>query len=215
MQLLYSAILFVLFIFLLIGEFYLPSAGTVGAAAVLAAICSIMIAYSQSVFAGIVFTVLVTVATPLILFWMIRRWPDTHIGRRVLNRRPGQQEPAVESLTRSGEKRKDLVGRIGTAKTTLLPGGLIIVDDQKMDAFTEGTPIEAGTEVVIISTTAGKIRVRPHSLQPSLQRDSQNSSNHESPGKANGPREESPPETTSINQSLESLDLDALDEEIQ
>lgn len=201
MQLLYSLILFVLFIFLLIGEFYLPSAGTVGAAAVLAAISSILIAYSQSMFAGIVFTVLVTIATPLILFWMIRRWPDTHIGRRILNRRPGQQEPAMESVTRSGEKRKELVGRIGVAKTALLPGGLITVDGQRLDAFTEGTPIEAGTEVVIISTTAGKIRVRA------------NNSDHQPASEPKAPRENSAPESASINQSLESLDLDRLDED--
>lgn len=212
MQLLYSTLLFLLFIVLLVAEFYVPSAGTVGAVALLAGLTSVAIAFSHSTFAGVGFSITVIVATPVILFWMVRHWPNTPIGKRILNRRPGQTEAPVESTLRSGEKRKDLVGRIGVAKTGLLPGGRIEIDDQRIDALSEGTPIEAGTKVVVISAIAGKIRVRPAGDGDLRQAAALNGDEVDNEGADSGAADVAQ-STQAISHSLESLDLSELDEE--
>ncbi|MCA9136921.1 MAG: hypothetical protein KDB00_09180 [Planctomycetales bacterium] len=195
MELTYSAALFALFCVLLVGEFFIPSAGMVGVAAAIAAITSIAIAFTHSVTAGVAFTAAVMLATVGILYAMVRYWPHTTIGRMILNRRPGQLDEPTESRLPNGEKRKDLIGRIGVARTNLLPGGLVVIEGARLDAISDGAPIDAGTEVVVISTIAGKIRVRAAARadlapeQVAVER-----------------------KTESIETTLESLDLDGLDE---
>lgn len=195
MQLTYSLALFALFCVLLVGEFFVPSAGMVGVAAAIAAITSISIAFTHSLTAGVAMMALTVAATIGILYAMVHHWPHTTVGRLILNRRPGQIDEPTESVLRSGEKRKDLVGRIGVAKTNLLPSGLVIIQGARLDAVSAGSPIDAGTEVVVISAIAGKIRVRAAERsdlapeQVTVQR-----------------------KTEAIEATLESLDLDGLDE---
>jgi membrane-bound ClpP family serine protease len=196
MTLTYSIALLVLFFILLAAEFFIPSAGLVGAAAAVAAAASIAIAFTHSTAAGFSVIATIAVSTPLLLYAMVRYWPHSPIGRMILNRRPGQVDEPVESRVRSGELRKQLVGRIGVAKTNLLPAGLVVIDGQRLDAVSDGTPIDAGTQIVVINSIAGKLRVReagPGDLAPedtAVQRRSE-----------------------ALETTLESLDLDGLDED--
>ncbi|KAA5540656.1 nodulation protein NfeD [Roseiconus nitratireducens] len=195
MPLTYSFGLLAVFFLLLVAEFLVPSGGLLGLAAAIAAFSSIAIAFTHSVPAGLAFGGTIALCTPAVLYAMVLFWPHTAIGRRILNRRPGQLDEPTESLLRSGGKRKDLIGRIGVAKTHLLPGGLVIIDDQRLDAVTDGSPIDAGTQVIVVNTSAGKIRVRAASeadLNP------QQAAARES--------------TEAIESSLESLDLGPLDD---
>jgi membrane-bound ClpP family serine protease len=161
MPLTYSFGLLALFYLLMLAEFFIPSGGMVGVVAAAAGIASIAIAFTHSVAAGMTFLGVISLSTPAVLVFMVKYWPHTPIGRGILNRRPGQMEEPTEHRLRTGERRKELVGRIGVAKTDLLPSGMIVIDRLRLDAVSEGSPIDAGTEVVVISTIAGKIRVRP------------------------------------------------------
>lgn len=196
MPLTYSIALLALFCVLLVGEFFIPSAGMVGLAAAIAALTSIVIAFTHSVTAGMIVLVTVVVLTAVILYAMVHYWPHTSIGKMILNRRPGDLHEPVESRLRTGEKRKDLIGRVGIAKTNLLPSGLVVIDGKRLDAVSEGSPIDAGTEVVVISTVTGKIRVRV-ATRADIE-----------PEQVATERR-----TEAIESSLESLDLDRLDEE--
>ncbi|MCO8123030.1 NfeD family protein [Stieleria sp. TO1_6] len=195
MPLTYSIALLLLYVILLVGEFFIPSAGTVGVAAAISALASIAIAFTHSLTAGIVITLFVVIITPLILYLMIQHWPSTAIGRRILNRQPGQLDEPTESRLRSGAKRKELLGRVGIAQTHLMPSGLVVIDGMRLDAVSEGSVIDAGTQVVVISLVAGKIHVRaagesdimPEQFQ--IQR-----------------------QVESIESSLETMDLDGLEE---
>ncbi|MEO1618557.1 MAG: NfeD family protein [Planctomycetota bacterium] len=160
MTILYSLGLLLLFVVLLIGEFLVPSAGTVGVLAILAGVASISVAFSHSAIAGGAIVAAILVTTPIVLYFMVHYWPYSPIGRLILNRRPGQIDQLPESKTRSGEKRKDLVGRVGVAKTNLLPAGLVVIDGNRLDAVSDGSPIDAGTDVVVVSAIAGKLKVR-------------------------------------------------------
>ena len=97
----------------------------------------------------------------LVLFGMLRAWPHTPIGRRMLNRRPGQLASVPPRRTTSrGTPLDELIGHVGTAKTDLLPSGMVIIDGEKIDAVSIGMPIDAGTKVVVTSVEAGRVHVR-------------------------------------------------------
>ena len=162
MSLLYVALLLVAFYFLLTAEFFLPSGGFLGVAAVGALIGAVVIAFRHSVAAGFTVLTIALLTTPLMIFGLLRVWPHTPIGQRMLNRRPGQiADRAPARMTSSGIRLDDLVGRIGTAKTDLLPSGLIVFDRDKVDAVSIGMPIDAGSKVFVTSVEAGKVHVRP------------------------------------------------------
>ncbi len=161
MQLFYAIGLLIVFYFVLIAEFFLPSGGFLGAVAIAILVAAVSIAFSHSTVAGLVVVVVVVVTTPLFLVGMLRVWPHTAIGRRMLNRRPGQRADATPMRTTSdGTPIGQLVGRLGTAKTNLLPSGMVVIDGEKIDAISTGMPIDAGTTVIVTNTDAGRVHVR-------------------------------------------------------
>ncbi len=126
MQLFYVIGLLIAFFFVLIAEFFLPTGGFLGAVSVAILVAAVVIAFSYSTVAGIAVIVFVVVTTPLCLMGALRVWPHTAIGRRMLNRRPGQQaDTASRRTTSDGTPIAELVGRLGTAKTNLLPSGMV------------------------------------------------------------------------------------------
>lgn len=161
MTLYYAIALVVAFYLLLIAEFLLPSGGVIGAAAAAALIAAILIAFSHSMTAGITLVFFVLVTTPVFVFGLLRAWPQTPIGRRMLNRRPGQlADDPPKKVTAQGTPIDELVGRIGTAKTDLLPSGLVMIDGEKVDAVSTGMPIDAGATIIVTSVELGRVHVR-------------------------------------------------------
>ena len=162
MPLLYAVVLLLLFYALVVIEFFVPSAGIMGIAAAMAAIGAIVIAFTHSAEAGSWMTLIVATTTPGIFFALVRLWPRTPIGRRILNRQPGELAPAANPrTTSSGTPLVDLIGRIGTAKSDLLPSGRVVIDGEKIDAVSLGMPIDAGTLVTVTSIQGNRVRVRP------------------------------------------------------
>ncbi len=159
---LYYAIgLLLIFFVCLIGEFFLPSAGMIGIAALLSAVGTIICGFSHSMSLGITMTGIVGISTPLVLMFMIKIWPHTPIGRRILNRRPGQVDEAPpERVIRDGTPLSQLVGKIGVAKTDLLPSGRVMLQGHKLDAISLGSAIDAGSKVIVVKISAGKIHVK-------------------------------------------------------
>lgn len=193
MTLLYAVLLLLAFYLLLAAEFCLPTGGLAGFAAAAAVISALVISFSHSVNAGVVMLATLFVTTPLIMSGLIRIYPRTPIGRRILNRYPGQvQPPEPVRVTSTGRPLAELVGRIGVAKSNLLPSGLVVIDGDKVDAFSSGMPIDAGDGVVVISVTAGRVQVRPATDEDLAKTDA----------------DASPGSPAALEQSLESLDFE-------
>ncbi len=162
MTLLYAVILLLAFYLMLAGEFLLPTGGLMGFGAAAALISTVVISFSHSVNAGVVMLAVIFVSTPLLMSALLRVYPYTPIGRRMLNKHPGQvASPEPVRVTSSGRPLIELVGKVGVAKSNLLPSGRIAVDGEKVDAFSLGMPIDAGDRVVVVSVTAGHVQVRP------------------------------------------------------
>ena len=162
MPLYYAVGLLVLFYLLIVVEFFLPSGGVVGLGALAAALAAIVVAFSHSSTAGGSMLLLIAASTPLLFFFLMRLWPYTPIGRRILNRTPGMSDPPlVERTTPSGTPLRELVGRVGVAKTNLLPSGLVVLDGEKLHAISLGMPIDAGTHIIVARIQGSRVQVRP------------------------------------------------------
>jgi membrane-bound ClpP family serine protease len=146
---------------LVVAEFCVPSGGILGTAAAAALISAVVIAFSHSPLVGMGVVLFALVTTPLVLVGMVRAWPHTPIGRRMLNRRPGETASSLPQRTTSrGTPLDQLVGRLGVAKTHLLPSGLVLIDGEKLDAVSNGMPIDAGSTILVTSVDVGRLHVR-------------------------------------------------------
>lgn len=60
----------------------------------------------------------------------------------------------------SNASRTDLLGKTGTALTPLRPSGTIIIDNERIDAVTEGGYINSGARVEVVEVEGVRIVVR-------------------------------------------------------
>lgn len=173
-----------------VAEFLVPSAGLIGIAAAISFIAAILVAFGESNSLGMTFLGISLISLPVLVAAMVRIWPRTPVGRRMLNlpleeseRRPRGEDPRMAEL-------RALVGRVGIARTDLLPSGLIEIEGRRYDAVAPGAAIDRGAAVEVFNVETGKIRVRRTDRRPS-------------PGPAAGPR-------AMIETPLDELDLEDL-----
>lgn len=151
--------LLLLAIVLLLLELFIPSGGLITVFAAAALIASMAAAFSHSVAFGTLHVIVTAVLVPTVVALMIRWWPHSAIGRLVLNIPP-------EGDARLSDAGTDitlgtLIGRVGTAKTKMLPSGAIRIDGRNYDAVTRGVAIEKGQYIEVVEVTGTRIVVVP------------------------------------------------------
>jgi membrane-bound ClpP family serine protease len=141
-------------------ELFLPSAGVLGILAAVLIISSIILGFTEGLKSGALMLLLAVVALPVILVLMVKVWPHTPLGKRILlnDLKPEDVLPNSSHYTR----RKDLVGRLGVAKTKMLPSGTVVIDGEKFDAISDGFAIEQGDPVKVVSVRENRIYVQPY-----------------------------------------------------
>lgn len=164
MTLVYVAALFALCYALLVMEFFIPSGGVLGVVAAVAGLTSVVIAFTHNLNAGLWTVALYLVSTPVVMASLVRLWPRTSMGQLMLNRRPGQLDPGgTPRTTPRGTPLASLVGRVGVARSNLLPSGTIEIAGEKLDAVSEGMAIDRGEAVFVTRLLGNRIHVRPAS----------------------------------------------------
>ncbi|GLI86332.1 hypothetical protein ANABIO32_41260 [Rossellomorea marisflavi] len=147
--------LFIIGIALLIAEFFLPGgiAGTLGAAAVIG---SIFMAGGDFVQMGYSILIAIAVAIAAIILYV------KVFGKkmRLFNKMILRDSTSTESGYVSNANRLELIGREGITKTPLRPSGTILVDDERIDAVTEGSFIKANERIKIVKVEGSRIVVR-------------------------------------------------------
>jgi membrane-bound ClpP family serine protease len=150
---------------LVVMDIFLPSGGIFAFLAVCAIIGAIWLGFSQGsaigvgVLAGAVFGTVVAVVVAL------KYWPSTSLGKRMLLQVPTSQDVLPENDRRRAMD--DLIGRVGRAKSQMLPSGIIAVDGVTLDAVSEGLPIEVGQRVRVIEIRGNRVVVRGLPDEPS------------------------------------------------
>jgi len=157
---LYWAVLLMAFgLGLIVLEMFLPSGGVLGFISLTAVVTSIIMAFRYSEYTGVGFMAAAVLGTPLLAALLFKWWPNTPLGRRIMLIAPDADDVLPDADLR--KQMKALIGKLGTAKTMMLPGGPIVVDGHIYDALSEGTAIQAGQAVQIVEVRGTRLVVRP------------------------------------------------------
>jgi membrane-bound serine protease (ClpP class) len=88
----------------------------------------------------------------------------TKLGSRVLLEAPKLEE--VTPYLHEQEERKQLIGKVGKSLTLMAPGGLVIVENKRLHAETEGQMLDPETPIKVIAVKANRVVVRPYEPKP-------------------------------------------------
>lgn len=172
-------------------ELFVPSAGVLGLIAGICLISGIIVGFIDSAQTGMLCLLVTLIMLPIMLSAMIRIWPHTPIGKRILIGPVTKED--VELQGEYYDEIKSLDGKLGVAKTKMLPSGIVIIDGKKFDAVSEGLPIEPGETVKVISAKGNRVVVAKY--------DGENSNFDELSESEN-----------LLNKPLEELGLDSIDD---
>lgn len=144
---------------LVVMEVFVPSGGIIGILAAVSFIAAIVIAFRQSSTTGptvgLIFAAITVFAVPTLVALAFKYWPRTPMGKAFLGEVPKDEDVLPE------DPRRALLGRVGVARSKMLPSGTVEIDGQMIDAMTQGQAIEPGTYVVVSEVRANRVVVRP------------------------------------------------------
>jgi membrane-bound serine protease (ClpP class) len=157
--LVWAALLLLVGLALVMTEVFIPSGGILGVLSLTAIVTAIVMAFLKGgAFAGFMFVLVSLLAVPTILIFAFRWLPDTTVGKRLLATLP----TADEVLPDDEERRalRELLGKVGRAKSRMLPSGAVLVDGRTIDAVSDGLPIEPGQPVRVVEVHGREVTVR-------------------------------------------------------
>ena len=146
-------------------ELTIPSFGIIGLLCAACFVAALILAFSHSVTAGIVFVGLLCIGVPFVLWLWSRVFPHTWFGRRMILQAP-------DSAPDRPGAHEDLKDAEGVAKTALRPSGIAVIDGRRVDVVTEGKIIETGSPVRVVDVTGNRIVVRRIPNETPLETDS-------------------------------------------
>ena len=140
-------------------EVFIPSGGIISIVAAVSFIAAIFIAFqpgpSTGPAIGLIFTAATVFAVPALIALAFKYWPKTPMGKAFLGEVPTDEQVLPK------DPRRALLGRVGVARSKMLPSGAVEVDGQMIDAVTQGQAIEPGAYVVVTEVRANRVVVRP------------------------------------------------------
>jgi membrane-bound serine protease (ClpP class) len=159
MEIVWAALLMLLAIGLIVAEILSPPPyGIIGFLAVVSAGASVFVAFKHDAATGWIFAAVGVVGLPAAVGLAIRHWPNTSMGRRVLLDAPSANEVLSDADPRYALQ--ELIGRVGKAKTLMLPGGAVSIDGRTYEAVSEGMPIEIDCPVRVMQVRHNRLVVR-------------------------------------------------------
>lgn len=146
-------------LFLLGLEFFVPSFGMILIAAVISLIVSFWSAYKAwwGVSPGFFWTyiILLTAGIPGSLMGAITLIRKTPLGNRmILKPVPVNESPGPGPLDH-------LIGKAGVSQTLMTPGGIVLIDGERLHSESLGMLIEPNSPVVAVAIRGNRVVVRP------------------------------------------------------
>jgi membrane-bound ClpP family serine protease len=156
----WAALLLVVGLGLAVLEIFIPSGGILGFLATCAVVAAVVVGFTDKDHPWVGFVVLATAVfgLPAVIILGLRWWPKTPFGRRVLLRIPRGEEVLPDGPRQ--RTLKELIDRVGYAKSEMLPAGAVTIDGRTIDAISEGMPIEVGQRVRVIEVRGNRVVVR-------------------------------------------------------
>jgi len=201
-----ATLLLLLGLFLLGLEFFIPSFGMILVTAVIALVVSFWSAckawWGVNPYFFWTYVVMLTVGIPGSLLGAIAVIQRTSLGNRmVLQPVDSSDVPPANPLER-------LIGMRGTSQTLMMPGGIVLVDGERVHSESIGMLIEAQTPVIVVAVKGNRIVVRPEQPSELTASMAPSSSAAENEILPEVTREEEPVSATSGPPQPEPLDFD-------
>jgi membrane-bound serine protease (ClpP class) len=140
---------------MLVLEIFIPSGGLLSVLSGAAFVGAIIIAFQRGPVTGLSFVLTTVIAVPLVIILAFHYWPKTRFGKEFLGELPTDAEVLPD------DPRRDYVGRVGVARSKMLPSGAVEIEGDMVDAITQGKAIEPGQYVVVTEVRANRVVVRP------------------------------------------------------
>lgn len=139
-------------------DFFLPTGGVLSFFAAIAIVAAIVLGFMEGATFGLILLVSTAVVLPALFAAAIKFWPHTPLGKLILIQRPTREDVLPEAIR--DHRLESLVGRHGTSKCKMLPGGAVSVEGKTYDAVSDGTPIDNGEYVEVVAVRNNRLVVR-------------------------------------------------------
>ncbi|TWT32336.1 hypothetical protein KOR34_40990 [Posidoniimonas corsicana] len=141
---------------LIVAEVLIPSGGIIGFFATCSLIASIYYAYQAAgASGGLGMGLGLVVVVPLLLIGAFKVLPHTPMGKAMIGQAPREEDVLPD------DPRHALVGRVGVARSKMLPSGAVEIDGQMIDAISQGRAIDPGQYVKVVEVRGNRVMVRP------------------------------------------------------
>jgi len=147
---------------LIIAELFVPSGGLITVGCIVSFVCSIWFAYrgwwesSQGLFWT--FSSSLLVGIPIFLLGLLRVLETTRLGDRILLAAPKPED--VTPHLALEQRLQQTVGKKGRTLSMLNPGGMVMVDGERLHAFSEGVMVDPNEWVEILEVRGARVLVR-------------------------------------------------------
>lgn len=159
----FAIVLLVLGLGVLVTEVFIPSGGILAIVTTVMLLSSVACAsaawYHEAPFVFWGFVGLVVLAVPTSLGSAFYILPQTRAGRRALLQAP--ELTTLEPFQEETARLRSLIGKFGTTASLLNPGGVVLVNGERLHACSEGMIVEPRTSVEIIDLRGTRVVVRP------------------------------------------------------
>jgi membrane-bound serine protease (ClpP class) len=132
---------------LLLVEVVTPTLGLLAAAAIAAMGGAIYFAFTLNHIVGLLVLLGCLVGMPTYLYGAVKLLPNSPLGKRLFLR---AAPDATNDATPEARELHELIGKEGTAATTLRPSGEVTIEGRRYDARAEFGLIEAGRAVKVL-----------------------------------------------------------------
>ncbi len=156
--LLTAVVLFAAAIVLLTAELFVPAHGLLLAFSCALAVAGVIACFAVSWVAGFCGVAVVLLAAPVVLFAMVRYYPKSPVGRRIVLRQP--DPGSIKGLETQTAELSQMVGKTGVAISTLRPAGTCDFAGRHIACVSEGIVINAGSAVIAIGVSGMQLLVR-------------------------------------------------------
>ncbi|MGM9943904.1 MAG: nodulation protein NfeD [Lysinibacillus sp.] len=150
-----TIILFIIGLVLLLLEFFVPGGivGIIGGALII-----ISLLFAGASVTHMAYSIIIAMFIALIGMVILMKFfgKKLHVFNKLVLRDATTTEEGYVSNT----NRVELIGRIGEAVTPLRPAGVIIIENERIDAVSEGSYIDKGKQVEVIKVEGSRIVVR-------------------------------------------------------
>ncbi|MDZ5712213.1 NfeD family protein [Jeotgalibacillus haloalkalitolerans] len=148
-------ILFLIGVGLVIAEFFVPG-GILGIAGLVAIVVSILLAGESIAFMGIALSVALLAAVIGMVIMVKFLGKNLHLLKKIIL----SDSTNTESGYVSNINRHELIGQTGITRTALRPSGTIIIENERIDAVSEGSYINKDQKVLVVKVEGSRIVVR-------------------------------------------------------